>query len=636
MLPIIAIALILTGILLSIAAGIFRDWLKDKFPKKWYYRIGIILLPIAIGISILFNYKSKKGDSIVSNISNKQIKPVFDSADTRFKILILPFNKICTYEGGKYDIGLVIKNRMDSLNQNDSLSLNIFYLYTSKDLDLINFTSKTADSLIEFNNANLLIYGDYTLKECGTSDKICFNYQTDSSKSYLNEKKFNDDAYMRSFFKGTESLSKGTGQENIDFVIYYITAMTVTTHKEFEKAIKLYMKINNFERNSTILFNIGMTHFFQGEYLNAVEYLKKSLAIQPKDVNTWINLGICYTPKQQTKIKIKLPVDTFSVKATRNPLVNYQKAKYCFEKALEINPNNDTALSNLAVSYDQLGNFSKAKETFKKAIQINPNYFLHWTLLGQVYIHSKEFSKAKEALEKAISLDSSYWLIYHNLGLIYLSTNEFELAKLNYLKSIKKYPDNWIAWLHLGDMYFLKLNNPIEALRCFQKAAEIDSNNPTILNRYGDFFLETKNYQLSKFYLEKSIELDPNDSKTFMNLSLACHSLGDNIKAIEYIKKSIRLDPNNYLGYLNLGHYYLEEDENKALTNFKMAIAKDTSKYWAFYKIATSYGEKKQKKSSLFYLSKAIENNIEVKKYAQSELLFKWLWADPDFIHLTQ
>jgi len=67
----------------------------------------------------------------------------------------------------------------------------------------------------------------------------------------------------------------------------------------------------------------------------------------------------------------------------------YAKAAESFTKALEINNENEYALSNLALTYRELGKFLEAKESYQKAIELNPNDPLpHYNLgiLAELYL----------------------------------------------------------------------------------------------------------------------------------------------------------------------------------------------------------------------------------------------------------
>jgi len=70
----------------------------------------------------------------------------------------------------------------------------------------------------------------------------------------------------------------------------------------------------------------------------------------------------------------------------------------CFQKAVEIKSNNDSAWYNMGVAYGQLGNQEKAIECFQKAIEFKPEGDSAWNILGWVFLKLGKLEKAENAL----------------------------------------------------------------------------------------------------------------------------------------------------------------------------------------------------------------------------------------------
>lgn len=65
----------------------------------------------------------------------------------------------------------------------------------------------------------------------------------------------------------------------------------------------------------------------------------------------------------------------FGIEVARKGL--WQEARFRFERAVSLDPNNASALNNLGVALEQSGEFAKAREAYEKARGIKP---------GNVYI----------------------------------------------------------------------------------------------------------------------------------------------------------------------------------------------------------------------------------------------------------
>jgi len=68
----------------------------------------------------------------------------------------------------------------------------------------------------------------------------------------------------------------------------------------------------------------------------------------------------------------------------------WQEARFRFERAVAIDPQNAAALNDLAVSLEQMGEFDKARQCYEKALKLKP---------GDLYIR-QNFDLFREADDK--------------------------------------------------------------------------------------------------------------------------------------------------------------------------------------------------------------------------------------------
>ena len=61
----------------------------------------------------------------------------------------------------------------------------------------------------------------------------------------------------------------------------------------------------------------------------------------------------------------------FGIEAARRGL--WTEARFRFEKAVTLSPDNADALNNLAVSLEQQGAFDRAREAYEKALKLKPD-----------------------------------------------------------------------------------------------------------------------------------------------------------------------------------------------------------------------------------------------------------------------
>jgi Flp pilus assembly protein TadD len=60
----------------------------------------------------------------------------------------------------------------------------------------------------------------------------------------------------------------------------------------------------------------------------------------------------------------------FGIEVARQGL--WQEARFRFEKAVGLDPDNPAALNNLAIALEQQGEFAKAREAYERALKLKP------------------------------------------------------------------------------------------------------------------------------------------------------------------------------------------------------------------------------------------------------------------------
>jgi len=78
----------------------------------------------------------------------------------------------------------------------------------------------------------------------------------------------------------------------------------------------------------------------------------------------------------------------FGVDVARKGL--WEEARFRFERAVALDPDNASALNNLAIALEQQGEFDKAREAYERALQLKP---------GNLYIQ-QNYDLFREADEK--------------------------------------------------------------------------------------------------------------------------------------------------------------------------------------------------------------------------------------------
>jgi tetratricopeptide (TPR) repeat protein len=96
--------------------------------------------------------------------------------------------------------------------------------------------------------------------------------------------------------------------------------------------------------------------------------------------------------------------------------------------------------------------------------------------------------------------------------------------------------DNREAWVQLGHNYF-DSNQPLEAIEAYDKALQMNENDPNVLTDQGVMYRRIGWFDKSIANFTKANELDPNHPQSLFNMGLVYR---DDLQDVENAKKAWR------------------------------------------------------------------------------------------------
>ena len=119
------------------------------------------------------------------------------------------------------------------------------------------------------------------------------------------------------------------------------------------------------------------------DYVSRIAEAEKIVAKDPKNLNAWLSLGNDYFDTEQA-----------------------QKSIHAYGKALEIDPNRPSVLTDQGIMYRKVGWYDKALENFEKAQTLDPNHLQSLYNIGIVYaVDLKQPEKALPVWKKYLQMD---------------------------------------------------------------------------------------------------------------------------------------------------------------------------------------------------------------------------------------
>lgn len=184
----------------------------------------------------------------------------------------------------------------------------------------------------------------------------------------------------------------------------------------------------------------------------AIEQYTKIVELQPKDFDTWLMLGRLH-------------------KIAQNSL----EAEKAYKTILESEPNNEDALTGLAVVYADLGDSQRSSELLKRLTDKNPSPRTLMALASQ-YEQLRDYGLAAETLRRALELQPENTDIKRAYAQNLLLSDRYDEALKLYSEIVTEDAKDWQSQLRISQIYRQK-KDFVKAREASAKAMALEPNN---------------------------------------------------------------------------------------------------------------------------------------------------------------
>ena len=114
-----------------------------------------------------------------------------------------------------------------------------------------------------------------------------------------------------------------------------------------------------------------------------------------------------------------------------------------YDKALELDPNNEFTWSSKAHCFRKLKLYEEAIVWYDKALELDPNNEIFWFFKARCFEELKLYEEAIEAMNKAKNIDPTNVGFWHKLGDYSYFLGRYEEALAYYDESLKHNPSKF-------------------------------------------------------------------------------------------------------------------------------------------------------------------------------------------------
>ena len=232
--------------------------------------------------------------------------------------------------------------------------------------------------------------------------------------------------------------------------------------------------------------------------------LERVVAEDPRVIDAWFMLGNEYDRRRQ-----------------------YARAIEQFKRALDLKPDYDLVVINMANAYRALGRDEEAMVGYRRFMELDPKNAQIRYEAAQILIDSGKLDEARKQLTEALALEPKLAAARNALGVLALRGGDLVGAEREIRAAIEEKADVRLAHFNLALL------------------AEQQGDVPRAVTEY-----------------KKEIELHPNSYKAAFNLGRLYERAGDRPGQIAEFKEAIRMNPSFAEGHLFLAKAYLDAGQN--------------------------------------------------------------------------
>ncbi len=393
-------------------------------------------------------------------------------------------------------------------------------------------------------------------------------------------------------------------------------------------------------------YNRAVTSAENGSYASAIEYFRKSIALEPSAAahyglgNVYLDVNMKRAAEFEFRLATIIKPDFFPAFEALAHLYlrenSFLQAEEIMKEAVASCPGNwkTGKLSDLvkfsrftdllkgATDAFTSGDKTTAYRLLYEAVHLEPQYVFTHYLLAYLYFSERNYPLAKAMADKALEIDVKFFPARRLLGDIYFEEGRFENAVAEYnaaLSSDKTDP----VLLNSAALAYMNLERYDEAVRLLQEAAALNPGNVNLLyslaclyrdsgrlreamsayraviakdtafpNVHNDLAGVYKNlgrpdlavaeYREEMAIVFEKLALNPQDPFLLADMAAACNGAGKYSVALDYINKSLAVKKDHPQAYLVLADIQKNLDNLPAAQDALRKAGQSSSRKYSF------------------------------------------------------
>ncbi|MCC6860022.1 MAG: tetratricopeptide repeat protein [Bryobacterales bacterium] len=211
---------------------------------------------------------------------------------------------------------------------------------------------------------------------------------------------------------------------------------------------------------------------------------------------------------------------------------------------------------------------------WKRALELDPEDAKARTNLGLALARAGKLGEALEQYRRVLASDPGYSMAHNNLGVALAARGQFDEAIAHYRKALESDPGLAEAHTNLG--VALASKGQLEsAIAHFRKALETRPGSGEVRNNLAVALARAGRLGEAIPHFRMFLESNPNSAEAHNNLAAALAGKGMAEAAVAHYRRALDIDPSFTEAHYNLGDtlYYLQGKVPEALEHWRKVLA---------------------------------------------------------------
>ena len=384
------------------------------------------------------------------------------------------------------------------------------------------------------------------------------------------------------------SVKAAVGSEPASTAAQFMLGRVQTARNQPDAAIAAYQEALRLNpRLTDARVALAQLRLAQGDLDTSVQMAREALAADPTNADAQLLVARGLVARNEFKradqelqrLAARFP-NSVAVQNEMGMLAGHQgnaaAAKSHFDRAVQLQPTNDTALMGLVALDLAAGRNAEARRRIDARRSTNPTAPL-LTLAARTYAATHDREAAEKALRQAIEIDTSYLPAYVALGSLYIAQNrldeatkEFEAlssksprpeagrtmlgilkeaagdtagARAEYERVLDLNPDAGVAANNLAWLLSESGGNLDVALDLARRASRNLPDSAPVNHTLGTIYLKKDLATLSVAALVRAVEQDASNPNYQLDLGRAYAKAGDLARARRSVSRALEINP---------------------------------------------------------------------------------------------